>query len=56
VLLAFVGLLSAMLAAQIAVVVLAASLLVFPLMGRDRQAAIATGATSALRWERAGGP
>ena len=43
VLLAFVGLLSAMLAAQIAVVVLAASLLVFPLMGRDRQAAIAAG-------------
>ena len=42
-LLAFVGLLSAMLVAQIAVVVLAASLLVFPLMGRDRQAAIAAG-------------
>ena len=42
-LLAFVGLLSAMLAAQIAIVVLAASLLVFPLMGRDRQAAIAAG-------------
>jgi len=43
VLLAFVGLLSAMLAAQIAIVVLVASLLVFPLMGRDRQAAIAAG-------------
>ena len=42
-LLAFVGLLSAMLVAQIAVVVLVASLLVFPLMGRDRQAAIAAG-------------
>ncbi len=42
-LLAFVGLLSAMLAAQISIVVLAASLLVFPLMGRDRQAAIAAG-------------
>jgi ESS family glutamate:Na+ symporter len=42
-LLAFVGLLSAMLAAQIAVVVLVASLLVFPLMGRDREAAIAAG-------------
>ena len=43
VLLAFVGLLSAMLVAQIAVVVLVASLLVFPLMGRDRQAAVAAG-------------
>ena len=42
-LLAFVGLLSAMLVAQVAVVVLVASLLVFPLMGRDRQAAIAAG-------------
>jgi ESS family glutamate:Na+ symporter len=42
-LLAFVGLLSAMLAAQIAAVVLVASLLVFPLMGRDREAAIAAG-------------
>ena len=42
-LLAFVGLLSAMLVAQIAIVVLVASLLVFPLMGRDRQAAIAAG-------------
>jgi len=42
-LLAFVGLLSAMLVAQIALVVLVASLLVFPLMGRDRQAAIAAG-------------
>jgi ESS family glutamate:Na+ symporter len=42
-LLAFVGLLSAMLVTQIAIVVLAASLLVFPLMGRDRQAAVAAG-------------
>jgi len=42
-LLAFVGLLSAMLVAQIVVVVLVASLLVFPLMGRDREAAIAAG-------------
>jgi ESS family glutamate:Na+ symporter len=42
-LLAFVGLLAAMLAAQVAVVVLVASLLVFPLMGRDREAAIAAG-------------
>ena len=42
-LLAFVGLLSAMLVAQIVVVVLAAALLVFPLLGRDRQAAIAAG-------------
>ena len=42
-LLAFVGLLSAMLVAQIAVVVLAGCLLVFPLMGRDHQAAIAAG-------------
>jgi len=42
-LLAFVGLLSAVLVAQIVVVVLAASLLVFPLMGRDREAAIAAG-------------
>ena len=42
-LLAFVGLLSAMLVAQIGIVVLVASLLVFPLMGRDRQAAVAAG-------------
>jgi ESS family glutamate:Na+ symporter len=42
-LLAFVGLLSAMLVAQICIVVLAAALLVFPLMGRDRQAAVAAG-------------
>jgi glutamate:Na+ symporter, ESS family len=42
-LLGFVGLLSAMLAAQVTVVVLVASLLVFPLMGRDREAAIAAG-------------
>jgi len=42
-LLSFVGLLSATLAAQIAVVVLIAALLVFPMMGRDRQAAVAAG-------------
>lgn len=42
-LLAFAGLLSAMLVAQVAIVVLAASLLVFPMMGRDRQAAVAAG-------------
>jgi ESS family glutamate:Na+ symporter len=42
-LLAFVGLLSAMLVAQIGVVVLVASLLVFPMLGRDRQAAVAAG-------------
>jgi len=40
---AFVGVLSAMLAAQVAVVVLVAVLLVFPVMGRDREAAIAAG-------------
>jgi len=40
---AFVGVLSAMLAAQVAVVVLVAVLLVFPAMGRDREAAIAAG-------------
>jgi ESS family glutamate:Na+ symporter len=42
-LLSFVGLLSAMLVAQVAVVVLVAALLVFPVMGRDRQAAILAG-------------
>ena len=42
-LLAYVGLLSAMIVAQVAVVALAAALLIFPLMGRDRQAAIAAG-------------
>ena len=42
-LLSFVDLLSATLAAQVALVVLAAAFLVFPLMGRDRQAAIAAG-------------
>jgi ESS family glutamate:Na+ symporter len=42
-LLSFVGLLSAMLVGQVALVTLAAVLLVFPLMGRDRQAAIAAG-------------
>lgn len=40
---AFVGLLSAMLVVQVFVVVLAAALLVFPAMGRDREAAIAAG-------------
>lgn len=42
-LLAFIGLLSAMLVAQVVVVALVAGLLVFPSMGRDRQAAILAG-------------
>jgi ESS family glutamate:Na+ symporter len=42
-LLSFVGLLSTMLVAQVTLVVLAAALFVFPLMGRDRQASIAAG-------------
>ncbi|MEO8303980.1 MAG: sodium/glutamate symporter [Betaproteobacteria bacterium] len=42
-LLAFIGLLSAMVVAQIAVATLVAALLVFPAMGRDRQAAVAAG-------------
>jgi glutamate:Na+ symporter, ESS family len=42
-LIAFVGLLSAMLVAQIVVVSLAAALLIFPMMGRDREAAIGAG-------------
>ena len=42
-LLAFIGLLSAMVVAQVIVVALVAGLMVFPLMGRDRQASILAG-------------